>query len=116
MHLRKTLLQAGAQIEKILKRQVRMQATDDMKLRDRFGISGSCGLEGFLECHGIGTGRVFLASESAQAAGRHTDICRIDMPIDIEIGPVAMHPLADKIGHPSYRENVACPVERKRVG
>ncbi len=49
MHLRKALLQAGAKIEEILKRQVGMQSADDVKFGDRLTVSGSRGFKGFLD-------------------------------------------------------------------
>src|SRR5215471_9129612 len=115
MHLREPLFQARAQIEKILKRQVRVQAADDVKFSNRFGISGSRYLEGLLQRHRIGTQRVFLAPESAQAARRYAYIRRIDMAVDVEIRLVAMHPLSHKIRHPADGEDVACPVKHKRI-
>ena len=49
MHLRKALLEAGDQVQKVLERQIGMQAADDVKLRDRLAISRGSGLEGFFE-------------------------------------------------------------------
>src|SRR5690348_11597078 len=115
MYLRKSLLQAGAQVEKVLEWQVRMQPADDVKFSNRFGISRSCSLEGLLQRHRIGTRRIFLASESAQAARCYADIRRIDMAVDVEIRLVAMHPLTHEIGHPAHGEDIARPVKRKRI-
>ena len=74
----KRCFRPGAEIEEILKRQVGMQSADNVELRDRLGVSGSRGLERFFESHGVGAGRIFLAAKSAQSAGRHTNIRRID--------------------------------------
>ena len=63
-------------IEKVLKRQVRMQSADDVELGDRLAIAGSGGLESLFERHGVGAGRVLLAAKGAQAAGRDADIGR----------------------------------------
>ena len=115
MHLRKALLQAGAQIEEILKRQIGMQSADDVKFGDRLGVSGSRGFESLFERHGVGAGRVLLASEGAQAAGRHANIRRIDVPVDVEVRLVAVHALAHVVGHPADGENVAGAVEREGI-
>ena len=115
MHLRKTLLQSRAQIEKILKRQVGMQSADDVKLRDRLGVAGSGRLERLVERHGVSAGRIFLAAEGAQAARGHANVGRIDVAIDVEIRLVAMHALADRVGHPAHGENVAGAVQGEGV-
>ena len=115
MHLRKALLQAGAEIEEILKRQVGMQSADDVKFGDRLGVSGSRGFERLFERHGVGAGRVFLAAEGAQAAGGHANVRRIDVAVDVEIRLVAVHALAHGVGHPAHGENVAGAVEGERV-
>jgi len=115
MHLRKALLQSGAEIEELLKRQVGMQSADDVKLRDGLGVAGSRGLEGLVERHGVGTGRILLAAESAQAACGDADIGRIDMAVDVEVSFVAMHALADEVRHPSDGQNVAGAIQRESV-
>ena len=116
MHLRKALLQAGAEIEKILKRQVGMQSADDVKLGDGLAVSGSRGFEGLFERHGVGAGRIFLAAKGAQAASGDANIGGIDMAIDVEISLVAMHALADVVRHPADGKNVAGAVESEGVG
>ncbi len=112
MHLRKTLFQPGNEIEKVLERQIGMQSADDVKLRDRFGVAGSCSLESFLESHGVSARRFFFSAESAQTASGHTNIGRIDVAIDVEIGRIAMHSLAHGISQPSHSEDVAAAVKR----
>ena len=72
--------------------------------------------KGLFQRHGVGAGRIFLAAEGAQAAGRHADVRRIDVAIDVEVGLVAVHALAHEIRHPSHGENVAGAVKRERVG
>ncbi len=92
-----------------------MQSADDVKFGDGLGVTGSRGLEGLFERHGVGAGRVFLAAEGAQAAGGHADIRRIDMAVDVEISLVAVHALAHEVGHPAHGENVAGAVEGEGV-
>src|SRR5271168_4183929 len=92
-----------------------MQSSDDVKLSDRLTVSRSCGLESLLERHGIGAGRIFLAAEGAEAAGRYTDVGGVDVAIHVEIRLVAMHALADVVSHPAHGENVAGAVEGEGV-
>ena len=65
MYLRKTLLQSGAKIEKILERKVGMESADDVKFRDSLAVSGGGGFKGLLQGHGVCARRVFLAAEGA---------------------------------------------------
>jgi hypothetical protein len=37
------------------------------------------------------------------------------MPVDIEISLIAVHALANQVGHPAKGKNVAGPVESERV-
>ena len=76
MDLRKALLEAGNQVEKILERQIGMQSADDVKLRDCLGVAGSGGLKSLFQRHGVGARGVLLAPESAQPAGGHANIGR----------------------------------------
>src|SRR5438309_11189661 len=100
MHLRKTLLQPGNQVTKILKRQIGVQSPDDVKLRNRFSVPGSCGLESFLESHRVRTRRVLFTAKGAKTASGNTNISGIDMAIDVEVCSAAMHSLADRISQP----------------
>src|SRR5579859_5714110 len=115
MHLRKALLQSGAEIEKILERQVGMESANDVEFRDRFGIAGGRSFESLFERHGVGAGRVLLAAKGAQSAGGDANVRGIDVAVDVEISLVAVHALADQVGHPPHGENVAGAVERKGV-
>jgi hypothetical protein len=54
VNLRKTLLESGAEIEEISKRQVRMQSADNVELGHRLAVSGCGSFESFVERHGIG--------------------------------------------------------------
>ena len=101
VYQRKSLLQARAQIQKILKRQVGMESADDVKFRDSLAVSGGGRFKRLLQGHGVGAGRIFLAAEGAEAAGRDADICWIDVAVDVEIRFVTVHSLADVVGHPA---------------
>ena len=106
MHLRKALLQAGDEIQKIFKRQVGMQAPDNVKFRDRFHVTGSSRLKCFFERHRIGTRCVFFSAERAQAARRDADVSGINVAIDVEVSLIVVHALANVIGQPADRQNV----------
>src|SRR5258708_31747362 len=93
-----------------------MKSANDVKLGDSFGISRSGSFERFIERHGIGAGRVLLASEGTKAASGYADVGGINVAVDVEIRFVAVHALADIVGHPSDGENVAGTVKRERVG
>ena len=93
-----------------------MQAADDVKLGDRFRVAGGRRLKGLFQRHGVGAGRIFLASERAQAAGGDADVRRIDVAVDVEVRGVAVHPLAHPVGQPADGENVAGAVKGESVG
>src|SRR5437879_13408069 len=116
MYLRKTLFQARAEIQEILKRQVGMEPADNVEFRDRLGISRGRGLERLFKRHGVSAGRVLLPSKGEQAAGGNANIRGVDMPVDVEIGLGAVHALAHGVGQPAYGEDVAATVKRQRVG
>src|ERR1700674_1834495 len=101
MDLREALLEAGNQVEKVLKRQIGMQTADDVELRNRFAVARGSRLKRFLEGHGVGAGRVLLPAEGAEAAGGHANIRRIDVAIDVEVRLVAVHALTHAIAPPA---------------
>ena len=75
-----------------------------------------CGsLESLFQRHGVGAGRIFFAAESAEPAGRDTDIGGIDVAVDVEVSLVAVHALANVIRQPTHGQNVASAVERKGI-
>jgi len=92
-----------------------MQAADDMEFGDRFRVPGCRGLEGFFQRHGVSAGSVFLAAKSTKTAGRNTDIRRVDMAINVEVGLVSVQALADVIREPADREDVPGLIKTERV-
>ncbi len=116
MDLRKTLLESRNQVEKILEWKIGMQAADNVKLRNGLGVARSCRLESFFQRHGIGARSVLLAAESTQPAGGHAYVGWVQMAVDIEICLVAMHALANMVGHPAYRQNIAGTVKQTERG
>ena len=113
--LRKSLFQARAQIQKIFKRQIGMQAADNVKFCDRLAIPAGRGFEGFFQRHGVRAGLSFLSAKGAQTARGDADVSGIDVPVDIEIGDVAMHPFAHGIGQPAHGEDVAAAIKSKTI-
>src|ERR1700722_10054651 len=115
MHLRKALLEAGDQVEKVLKRQIGMQSADNMELGNRFAIARGCSLESFFEGHSVCAGRIFFPAERTQSAGGYANIRRINVAIDVEVRLVAMHALAHRVLQPANCEDVRGTIKRKRV-
>src|ERR1700733_2243685 len=93
-----------------------MQPSYDMKLRDRLTVSRACRFKRLLERHRVGPGRDFLAAEGTEATGGDAYVRGIDVSIDIEVGLVAMHALADMVGHPSHGQHIAGAIERQPIG
>src|SRR5260370_42112275 len=83
MHLRKTLLQAGTQVQEVLKWQVRMQSADNVEFCDCLGISRGSGFESLFQRHGVGAGRILLAAKGAEAARGDAHVGGIDMADDV---------------------------------
>ena len=111
MHLRKTLFESGDEIEKIFERQVRMQASHDVELGHRLAVAGGRCLPGLLERHRISARSIFLAAKGAEPASGNANVRWIDMPVDVEVRNVAMHPLAHQVGQPANRQNVSGAIE-----
>jgi hypothetical protein len=92
-----------------------VQSADNVKLCHRLRVARCSGLKRLIQCHGVGAGRVFFSSESAQATGGNTNIRWIDVPVYIEIGLVAMHAFPDIVRQPPDGENVGGTVQSERV-
>jgi hypothetical protein len=88
-----------------------MQASHNVEFCDGFAVAGSRCLEGLFERHCVGTRRILLSPESAQAAGSDTYICRIDMTIHVEIGFIAVKSLADMVRQPADRQNIPSTIQ-----
>src|SRR5947207_2842629 len=52
---------------------------------------------------------------SAPPAGSHADVGGIDMAVYVEIGNVAMHPLAHLICQPTHCQNISRTIESYRI-
>ena len=105
--LGKRCLRPRIEIEEKLKRQIGVQAADNVKLRDGFGIAGRGGFPCFFESHGVAGGVAFFAAEGAELAGGDAHVGGVDVAIDVEVGHVAMQPLAHMVGQPAHGQHVA---------
>src|SRR5215472_10364779 len=93
-----------------------MESADNVKLRYGFGISRSGSSKSLFEGHRISARRIFFPSKRTQTAGGHADVGGVDVTIDVEVCLISVHALAEVIGHPSHRQNVAGPVQNQRIG
>src|SRR5271157_3882774 len=89
-----------------------MQAADDVEFCYRLGPALARDAKGFLEGHRVSGGRVGLASEGAEPATGHAHIGGVEVPIDVEIGPLPVQFLAHVVGKVTEGEQVAGFVER----
>ena len=107
MNLRKPLLQAAQHLAEPVETQFGVQPAHDVKLGDRFLPAPSRRFPDLLKRHRVGIRIALLLAERAQAALRDTDVCRIDVPVDVEIGGVAVHPFTHQVRHVAQCEHVA---------
>ena len=99
MYLREALFQPAQHLAKPIQRKLRMQAAHNVKFRHRFGPADSRRLPDLFERHGVRI-RIFRTfAKGAKPTTGHADIGRIDVPVDVEIGTVAMKPFTHQVGH-----------------
>ena len=75
-----------------------MEAADNMEFCYRLGPALASDPKGFLEGHRVSGGRVGLAAEGAEPATGHAHIRWVEVPIDVEIGPLPVQFLAHVVG------------------
>ena len=92
-----------------------LQAADDVELGHRLGVAGGCRLPGLFQRHGVAGRVALLAAKGAQPAVGHANIGGIDVAIDVEVGHIAVHPLAHMIGQPAHRQHVGGAVEHQTI-
>src|SRR5271157_293605 len=92
-----------------------MQAADDVEFCYRLGPALARDSKGFLEGHRVSGGRVGLAAEGAEPATGHTHIRGVDVPVDVEVGPLPVPLLAHMVGKVTEGEQVAGFVERNTL-
>ena len=92
-----------------------MQAPDDVEFRYRFGPALASDPKGLLKGHSVSGGRVGLAAEGAEPATGHAHIRRVEVPVDVEIGPLPVQFLAHVVGKITEGEQVAGLVKRNAL-
>ncbi len=115
MNLGKALLQAAHQVEKVLQRQIGMESANNVELRHRLGVARGRRLPRLFQSHRVARRVALLASEGAQPAIRHADVGGVDVAIDVEVGHIAVHPLAHTVGQPAHGQHVRGAVEYESV-
>ena len=88
-----------------------MQPADDVKFGDRFAPALAGAMPHLFERHGVGFGIAHALAERAQAATGHADIGGVDVPVDVEVGQVAVHPLAHQVGQVADGQNIGRAIE-----
>ena len=97
----KRFLSPRTKSHEVLKRQVGMQTTHNVKLSDSFGVAGGSGREGLLERHRVSAGVTLFAAKGTQPAGRHTHISGVDMAIDVEVRDVSVQAFPNVVRQPA---------------
>src|SRR6185295_7056410 len=112
------LLQAAKHLQVPVEGEVRMQAADDVELGDPVAaLVRRVGVD-LLVAHLPG---VVLAGKRGEAAkltvvGVDADVGRVDVPVDVEVGDVAVQPAADRVGQPAQGEKVRRRQARQGIG
>ena len=115
MDLGKTFFEAAKHLAIPVQRQLRMQPADDMKLGDRVRVAVSRRFPHLVERHGVGARVLGLFAERTETATRHADIGRIDVPVYVEVGYIAVQILAHEVGHVADSEQVRTAIESEAV-
>ena len=115
MHARAALLQPANHLQEILKRQIRVQTADDVEFQCAFAGSLFGAGVNFFQRKIVCARRVGVAAKRAQFAVSDANICRIDVPVDIEIGDVAVSFLANVIREPANGEQVRRTIQADAV-
>jgi hypothetical protein len=118
VHTRKALLEAAHHLEVPLEGDVRVQAADDVELGDRIPTLLGRVLVNLLVRHLPGMILTFERRETTELAvvGVDADVGGIDVPVDVEEGRRAVHPLPHMIGQAAEVEDVRGLEAECRVG
>ena len=111
-------LQPAQQLGVVVERQPVVQAVDDVDLGDRLaGVDP--GLQpppGLVELHRVGAGVALLeAGERAEHAAGHADVGGVDVEVAVEVGAVAVQPLAHLVGQRADLQQVGVLVQGHAV-
>ena len=83
-----------------------MQPADNMEFRRAFANPFRCALVHFFKCECVRAWRIRVAAERTKLAVRDTNIRRIDMAIDVEIGYIPVALLAHMVREPAHRKQI----------
>ena len=108
-------LESGDHLAVPLEIEFRMQAADDVELGDRLGIALAGAFPDVFERHLIGGGVTLLAPEGAELAGGDADVGRVDVPIDVVVGRIAVQTLAHDVSQVTETKQIVGAVEREAV-
>ena len=111
-------LQAAQQLGVVVEGQPVVQPVDDVDLGHRLaGVDpGLQAAPGLLERHGVGAGVALLeAGERAEHAAGHADVGGVDVEVAVEVGAVAVQPLAHAVGQRRHLQQVGVVEQRHPV-
>src|SRR5256885_8784480 len=115
MHARAALLEPTNQLKKMVEGEVRMQATDNVEFGGAFPDALLRALISFFEREGVRARGVRVAPKGAKFAVRYANVRRINVPVDVVIGDVAMPLFADVVRQPAYRQQIGRAVQCNAV-
>src|SRR5215204_219510 len=111
MDLRKPLLQTAKHLAVPVKRQLRVEAPNDVKLGDRFRPAPARCLPHLFKRHSVRLRIARLLTECAKAATCDTHVRRIDVAIHVIERDVSVQTLSNDVGHIADRQNVGRAVQ-----
>jgi len=115
VHLREPLPERAQHEEVKVEGKVRVEAADDVKLRRRLGARLFGPPQDLFHRHRVGEGLVLAPAERAELAPVDADVRRIDVPVHVEVDPVAVAPAVREVSHLAHRQDVPRPEEGKGV-
>ncbi len=106
VHGRAALFQATHHLQVMIESEVRMQAADDVKFGSAFSRALFRALINFFESERVSARSIRIAAKGAQFTVGHAYVCRVDVPVDVEIGHVSVELFADIIGEPADSQKI----------
>ena len=107
VHAGEPLLQSAEKPGVVLEGPGRVEASDDVKLRDRFGVSLARLFDALSDRHLVPAGLIDLLRPGAERAIDPAEVRRVQVPVDVVIREVAVTLFADEVGEPARPEEVA---------
>ena len=100
-------LQPAQQIRVVAERQARVQAVDDVDFGERLVVARAQLVQHLLHRHRVGARLVRLQPrERTEEARRLADVGRLEPQVVIEVGAIAVPPLALAIGEPADGQQI----------